>query len=920
MARCLRFGITLLLALATTVWAQVPPKGFVTTECQGSVMMILLDRSFLVGKYFRIDPINKQGQSVSLSPKLAAQCGYSLSVDFWGNAKFLASVLSCFAQNTNDETYKLAVRIGVSPNSDMSSSSSYMQTMTCPYFPWATREILCERNYMEVSVRRGVPPIGSSFVQDQPEDWSNIKIEAAAADSAVWQVVFHGSEKKSMTVAQAISNGYGISTTPTRIMLRAAYNATEVQLQEIQTVPVAVIRSTTFYKKRWMLMMVDTAVACPIYDTSFTEDMITWKVPRVLTPLVSATPIKDLNVQMGIDGQKLNPETVEEREYKLDVGPNLITVQIPVGADGGYYKSHVLNKTYGTTFFIEAMLEHTWQDEVYDETKYTVLHPITTPFLPRPPHVTNDTVTEDQLFNVTLGTFLPDVELVEIKVGQETLTVPEANLKGYNAQEHSFPNGSKAYTLQVPFEDPNVQSEPTSPVTRTFTLTITYVLNIVPEDIHFTHPAEVIATVKTIIPPTVTGYCDIAQFYIQVTYGNLGRNWIPFVGSTELAGGLLAQYNYSDNATNFWIAVPYNSLDVTYEVIHSSDIRSRLDLTLKDIETMVVVTTFSLSCSFPTKMIECFSNGTMAALAVKVESVPSLLPNLLTLRDPRCRPVYFDAFNAVFYFSVNSCGTTRRFDNNFMIYENEVLFSIPGNSYQFAIACHFQINDTKVVQFMYQDNIQHVIQPGFGDLEVVMRLSLDSSYSIFYESQDYPLVKYLRTPLYFEVELMYSQDPQVDLVLENCWATYSADRNSLPQWDVIVESCEYTADTYKTLFHPVSSNGRVKFPSHFKRFEVKMFSFAEDQDALKGEIYFHCGVVMCDANQISDSLCNKQCVSAKRRIGRSAEWRDAEKAKTFVSSGPVDLVRSVNARRVRHRNSDQIFRHQKQASLDLEGY
>ncbi|MGH0128990.1 UNVERIFIED_CONTAM: hypothetical protein FKN15_037091 [Acipenser sinensis] len=761
--------ITLLLALATTVWAQVPPKGFVTTECQGSVMMILLDRSFLVGKYFRIDPINKRGQSVSLSPKLAAQCGYSLTVDFWGNAKFLASVLSCFAQNTNDKTYKLAVRIGVSPNSDMSSASSYMQTMTCPYFPWATREILCERNYMEVSVRRGVPPIDSSFVQDQPEDWSNIKIEAAAADSAVWQVVFHRSEKKSMTVAQAISNGYGISTTPTRIMLRAAYNATEVQLQE-------------------------------------------------------------------------------HVEFNLS---------------------------------------------------------------PPPP----DTVPEDQLFNVTLGTFLPDVELVEIIVGQETLTVPEANLKGYNVQEHCFPNGSKAYTLQVPFEDPNVQPEPTSPDTRTFTLTITYVLNIVPEDIHFTHPAEVIATVKTIIPPTVTGYCDIAQFYIQVTYGNLGRNWIPFVGSTELAGGLLAQYNYSDNATSFWIAVPYNSLDVTYEVqhhlqdvlylqvIHSSDIRSRLDLTLKDIETMVVVTTFSLSCSFPTKMIECFSNGTMAALAVKVESVPSLLPNLLTLRDPRCRPLYFDAFNAVFYFSVNSCGTTRRFDNNFMIYENEVLFSIPGNSYKFAIACHFQINDTKVVQFTYQDNIQHVIQPGFGDLEVIMRLSLDSSYSVFYESQDYPVVEYLRTPLYFEVELMYSQDPQVDLVLENCWATYSADRNSLPQWDVIVESCEYTADTYKTLFHPVSSNGRVKFPSHFKRFEVKMFSFAEDQDALKGEIYFHCGVVMCDANQISDSLCNKQCVSAKRRIGRSAEWRDAEKAKTFVSSGPVDLVRGVNVHRVRHRNT-----------------
>lgn len=63
---------------------------------------------------------------------------------------------------------------------------------------------------------------------------------------------------------------------------------------------------------------------------------------------------------------------------------------------------------------------------------------------------------------MTLGTFLPDVELVKIIVGPETLTVPEANLKGYNVQEHVFPNGSKTYTLQVPFEDPNVKQKVTS--------------------------------------------------------------------------------------------------------------------------------------------------------------------------------------------------------------------------------------------------------------------------------------------------------------------------------------------------------------------------------------------------------------------------------------------------------------------------
>ncbi|MGH0177052.1 UNVERIFIED_CONTAM: hypothetical protein FKN15_001864 [Acipenser sinensis] len=838
--------------------------------------------------------IDVKGTPVSISPRLASQCGYSLTIDFLGNARFLASVLSCFIQNTNDETYRLAVLIRVSPNDDMSLASSYTQTMTCVYSQWAAREILCERNYMEVSVRRGIPLIDSKVSLDEP-DWANIYPEATAADNAIWQVVFHlaQNKKKEMTVAQAMLSGYGINTTPTRIMLRAAYNATETQPQLIQTVPMAVLRSTTFYKQRWMVLMVDTAIACPTDGTSFTDEMIVWRVPRVIPPLVPTTPLTSLNVQMGIDGRKLDPAAVNNRRYVLDVGPELITIKIPVGADGGYYKSNVLNNTYAISYSIVPMLEHTWQD-VDEKTKHTILHPITTPLMPRPPFVINNTVPKDRVFNVTLGIFLPDVDVVDITFGLETLTVPEANLKGYNIQEHVFPNGSKTYTLQVPFEDPDVKKEVTPPDTRTYILPLTYLLNIVPENKPFTHHAEVQASVKDIILPTVTGYCDVAGFYVLVKYGNMGRNWIPYVGSRELGGSLLALYKYNANSTNFWITMPYNAIDATYEVIKSSEIRSRLDLTLKDIETVLVLTSFSLSCSFPTKMIDCFSNGTMAALAVKVESVPGLLPNQLTLRDPSCRPLQSDAVSAVFYFNVNSCGTTRRFDNNLLTYENEVLSTTFGPSYRLSIVCHYVVNDTKVVQFSYQNNPALVIQPGLGDLVVVMRLALgmifnpflkyacfvcvrlqiipllsaDSTYKHFYGTQDYPVVKYLRTPLYFEVELLYSRDPQAELFLENCWATYSADRDSLPKWDVVVDSCENSADTYKTVFHPVSSNARVVFPSHLKRFEVKMFSFTRDRTALKGQIYFHCGVVMCDANRQSDSLCRRQCIPGKQRLGK----------------------------------------------------
>ncbi|XP_058844877.1 uncharacterized protein LOC117412519 [Acipenser ruthenus] len=886
----LGFGITLLLAvLATDVWTQNPPPGFVTTECLGNLMMIMLDKSFLVGKHFRIDIIDVKGTPVSISPRLATQCGYSLTIDFLGNARFLASVLSCFIQNTNDETYRLAVLIRVSPNDDMSLASSYTQTMTCVYSQWAAREILCERNYMEVSVRRGIPLIDSKVSRDEP-DWANIYPEATAADYAIWQVVFHlaQNKKKELTVAQAMLSGYGINTTPTRIMLRAAYNATETQPQLIQTVPMAVLRSTTFYKQRWMVLMVDTAIACPTDGTSFTDEMIVWRVPRVIPPLVPTTPLTSLNVQMGIDGRKLDPATVNNRRYVLDVGPELITIKIPVGADGGYYKSNVLNNTYAISYSIAPMLEHTWQD-VDEKTKHTILHPITTPLMPRPPFVINNTVPKDRVFNVTLGIFLPDVDLVDVTFGLETLTVPEANLKGYNIQEHVFPNGSKTYMLQVPFEDPDVKKEVTPPDTRTYILPLTYLLNIVPENKPFTHHAEVQASVKDIILPTVTGYCDVAGFYVLVKYGNMGRNWIPYVGSRELGGSLLALYKYNANSTNFWITMPYNAIDSTYEVIKSSEIRSRLDLTLKDIETMLVLTSFSLSCSFPTKMIDCFSNGTMAALAVKVESVSGLLPNQLTLRDPSCRPLQSDAVSAVFYFNVNSCGTTRRFDNNLLTYENEVLSTTFGPSYRLSIVCHYVVNGTKVVQFSYQNNPALVVQPGLGDLVVVMRLALDSTYKDFYGRQDYPVVKYLRTPLYFEVELLYSRDPQAELFLENCWATYSADRDSLPKWDVVVDSCENSADTYKTVFHPVSSNARVVFPSHLKRFEVKMFSFTRDRTALKGQIYFHCGVVICDANRQSDSLCRRQCIPGKQRLGRSVEGKDEVAVKALVSSGPIHL-------------------------------
>lgn len=65
-------------------------------------------------------------------------------------------------------------------------------------------------------------------------------------------------------------------------------------------------------------------------------------------------------------------------------------------------------------------------------------------------------------------------------------------------------------------------------------------------------------------------------------------------------------------------------------------------------------------------------------------------------------------------------------------------------------------------------------------------MHLDGSYRRFHRLEDFPIVKYLQQPLYFEVELMSSTNPQVSLELENCWATLAEDKVSQPRWDLII--------------------------------------------------------------------------------------------------------------------------------------
>uniref|UniRef100_A0A8C8CUY4 Zona pellucida protein AX 1 n=1 Tax=Oncorhynchus tshawytscha TaxID=74940 RepID=A0A8C8CUY4_ONCTS len=841
--------------------------------CLGNVLRLTLDKTLAVGSQLEIDAIDGT-DIIPLSHTLAAQCGYSIESDPWGTTKVFASLLGCYVDNQADVVFTFGLRLRLYGDG-LSEQVEHDVTETCSYSPWASREILCDRNYMEVSLMvTPETPVKMVAGQQVHDSWENAIPDAAVAPNGIWKMTFHTPDPKVMLLADAQRAGYGAMMTQTRLVIRSPYNMAETYSVEVAGVPMEVFSVSTYYKIGSLI--VDSAAACPTGGVVFTEKVITWHVPRRITPLISSA-VKILETHMGIYGQRLDKTKMAARHYKLSVTESHVVIEIPVGSPDGYYKSHAPDYAYHITYTVEPMLELLWRAEnTQADTRYKVLFPITTPLMPRPPHVIDNTVHEQRVFDILLGIFLHDVELMNITFTTRVLTVAECNARGFDVQEHHFANGSKTFSIRVPFSDELVLKRNPDPLTTVYFLPLVFGLLVLPDQTPFPHPAELEASREDVVLPTITGRCDQENFYFSVKYGSQQDNFQTMMlhaGSwRELDIELANLYSLTGNGTHFSITVPFTAPAAAFELVNFKSIRARVDLLLLEMPNMWQLDDLSLACYFPLTTTECYANGTVTALAVKVESVSNLNPEYLTLRDQSCKPAFSNDRFAFFSFKLNSCGTTRTFFDNVMLYENEI--ALPYNTgkqsrkgpftpeYRHTISCYYLLNYTKTMAFRASPRSTNpVADPGVGHLVVQIRLSQDSSYALFYQSEDYPVEKYLRQPLYFEVELMQSTDPKIEVVLENCWATLHKDRTSLPSWDLIIDSCENPDDLYLTVFHPVVAYTRIQVPAHIKRFSIKMFTFTKDDAVLKEQLFVHCDAVLCDTTK-PDGICSGQCPNA----------------------------------------------------------
>ncbi|XP_048860856.1 zona pellucida sperm-binding protein 4-like isoform X2 [Brienomyrus brachyistius] len=311
--------------------------------------------------------------------------------------------------------------------------------------------------------------------------------------------------------------------------------------------------------------------------------------------------------------------------------------------------------------------------------------------------------------------------------------------------------------------------------------------------------------------------------------------------------------------------------------------------------------------------VQCTRDGQFVVVVAKDSTVPQLdvaSVSLLGGNAAPCLPVATTNAFAIYTFPVTACGTVVKVDGDYVVYENRMT-----SSYEVGVGPLGSITRDSLYELLFQCRYWgaevaslvaavNTVPPPLpvaapGPLRVELRLANGqcytkgcdegaAAYTSYYQDSDYPVTKVLRQPVYVEVRILNRTDPNLVLVLENCWATPGLDPLSLPQWSLLVDGCPYQGDKYQTTLVPVDASSGLPFPTHYKRFIVKMFTFVDpaSQRRYQGKGFIHCSVAVCRPSA-TDS-CEQRCFRKGRDV--AAAHKSSSPDTAVVSSGEMHLV------------------------------
>ncbi|KAE8290910.1 Zona pellucida sperm-binding protein 4 Zona pellucida glycoprotein 4 [Larimichthys crocea] len=309
--------------------------------------------------------------------------------------------------------------------------------------------------------------------------------------------------------------------------------------------------------------------------------------------------------------------------------------------------------------------------------------------------------------------------------------------------------------------------------------------------------------------------------------------------------------------------------------------------------------------------VQCTRDGQFVVVVARAATVPHIdvdSVSLLETNDPSCTPVDFTSAFAIFQFPVTACGTTFKEEEGYVVYENHMSSSYEvglgprgaitrDSHFELLFQCRYSATAVEALVMEVNSVPPPVPVAAMGLLRVALKIGNgqchskgcveeEAAYSSFYTPDDYPITKVLREPVYVEVNILERSDPNIILNLEHCWATSTPSPNSLPQWDLLVDGCPYQDDRYLTTVVPVGGSSGLPYPTHYKRFIVKMFTFVDQNtySTNKDSVYIHCATAVCYPS--STNSCEQPC----HRQRRAAVRKSSSNQQTLVSSGEVIMT------------------------------
>ncbi|CAK6953515.1 uncharacterized protein LOC121909971 isoform X1 [Scomber scombrus] len=270
------------------------------------------------------------------------------------------------------------------------------------------------------------------------------------------------------------------------------------------------------------------------------------------------------------------------------------------------------------------------------------------------------------------------------------------------------------------------------------------------------------------------------------------------------------------------------------------------------------------ACYYP--MDECTLDRHFVFSVPASLTEPPLSPSLLVAAgNSTCKPQKVTSDSALFKIPMDGCGARRMEVGKTLIYMVEIINMVQAISLNYGtitrdspvrllVECRYVPSTTLAVSYLVKTPTLGPVVQTQGMFGVQLRIAKDAQYSSYHPQYHQPLQMLLGKPLYLEVRLLNTPDPNLVLLVHYCVAY---PRSGKAVWVLLYNGCPNPLDPAPQ--QAVLSDPQPPSPqAQTRRFTISTFQFLPDGE-LKDtdeEIYFMCSTEICSPR---DGPCVEGC-------------------------------------------------------------